>query len=96
MGGRMQMVNLGLKWYVYLTMDRDCLCLLLYLDTQLTTIHGKLQSESRPFFLVRPAANTVEIGAVEDYDQFFDNVPPESVSLSSSLIEYRGVDSSNG
>ena len=96
MVGRIQMVDLGLKRCVYFTMDRNCLCLLLYLGTQLTTIHVKLQSESRPFFLVQPAANTVEIGAVEDYDQFFANVPPGSVSLTSSPIPYHRVDSSNG
>ena len=90
------MVNLGLKRCVYFTTDRNCLCLLLYLGTQLTTIHEKLQLESRPCFLARPSANTAEIGAVEDYDQFFANVPSESVSLSPSPIQHHGVDSSNG
>jgi hypothetical protein len=46
---------------------------------QLGYIHEKLQSDSLPFFLVRPAGNSVEIGSVEDHDQFFANVPPASV-----------------
>ena len=49
------------------------------LVVQMQSIHGKLQSNSRPFFLVRPAGNSVEIGSIEDHDQFFANVPPTSV-----------------
>lgn len=60
------------------------LFMLIMLGMQLKTIHGKLPSESRSFFLVRPAGNTMEIGPVEEYDQFFADVPPASVSLSSS------------
>ncbi|KIM80534.1 hypothetical protein PILCRDRAFT_789269 [Piloderma croceum F 1598] len=47
----------------------------------LQSIHRNLQSDSRPFFLVRPAGNSVEIGSIEDHDQFFANVPPTSQTL---------------
>jgi ubiquitin-like modifier-activating enzyme ATG7 len=53
--------------------------ILMPLAVQLKTIHAKLQSDSRPFFLVRTAENSVQIGSIEDHDQFFANVPSTSV-----------------
>ena len=81
MGGGPRKANLGLMWCVLrITSQFASMEVLMPLVMQLKTIHGKLASESRPFFLVRPAGNTVEIGPVEDYGQFFANVPPSSVS----------------
>jgi ubiquitin-like modifier-activating enzyme ATG7 len=47
----------------------------------LRAIHSKLQAELRPYFLVRPAGNTVEVAPVEEYDKFFANVPPASQTI---------------
>jgi ubiquitin-like modifier-activating enzyme ATG7 len=47
----------------------------------LKVIHAKLHVESWPYFLVRPAGNTVEIAPVEEYDQFFADVPPISQTI---------------
>ncbi|KAI0826044.1 E1-like protein-activating [Irpex lacteus] len=47
----------------------------------LTAIHAAVHSSPRAFFLVRPSGSTAEIGAVEDFDSFFDGVPPEKRTI---------------
>ncbi|KAI0088341.1 E1-like protein-activating [Irpex rosettiformis] len=47
----------------------------------LTAIHMVLHSSPRAFFLVRPSGSTLEVGAVEDFDSFFDEVPAEKRTI---------------
>ncbi|KZP04878.1 E1-like protein-activating [Athelia psychrophila] len=60
----------------------------------LREIHGKLQVQSRPFFLVRPAGNSVEIASVEEHDQFFANVPTESRTI--GFVDPSGIPNNPG
>lgn len=54
-------------------------------NTQIASIHGQLQTPTGvlPFFLVRRSSgSSFDVGAVEDYESFFQGVPTDDVHLS--------------
>ena len=44
------------------------------------------RKEKSPFFLVKPTGNTYAVGPVEDYEEFFEGVDTNAVSL---LLPFR-------
>jgi hypothetical protein len=50
--------------------------------SQIATIHEQLRTPTglRPFFLVKLAGGAHTVGAVEDYEAFFEGVPVDDVS----------------
>jgi hypothetical protein len=49
-------------------------------EAQLSSLTKQLSLQARPFFLVRPAQDdSVEVAPVQDFTDFFANVPEQSV-----------------
>jgi hypothetical protein len=57
-----------------------CFLSIVEIDRQLASIHEQLRKHIRPFFIARSSGKTIEIDAVENYDEFFAKVPVSSVS----------------
>jgi hypothetical protein len=42
-------------------------------------VHRHLKAKTRPFFLVKTTGEMAEIGELEDFEEFFKDIPTESV-----------------